>query len=47
MDLVFGHSAELRAIAETYAYDGAEETFVRDFADAWEKVMKLDRFELG
>jgi catalase-peroxidase len=46
VDLIFGHHAELRAIAETYAYDGAEETFVRDFADAWEKVMKLDRFEL-
>jgi len=46
VDLVFGHSAELRAIAETYAFDGAEETFVRDFADAWEKVMKLDRFDL-
>jgi len=46
VDLVFGHSAELRAIAETCAYDGAGATFVRDFADAWEKMMKLDRFEL-
>ncbi|MDP2498115.1 MAG: catalase/peroxidase HPI [Candidatus Palauibacterales bacterium] len=46
VDLTFGHSSELRAIAENYAYEGAEETFVRDFADAWEKVMKLDRFEL-
>jgi catalase-peroxidase len=46
VDLVFGHSAELRAIAETYAFDGAGETFVRDFAEAWEKVMKLDRFDL-
>jgi len=46
VDLVFGHSAELRAIAESYAYDGAGATFARDFADAWEKVMKLDRFDL-
>jgi catalase-peroxidase len=46
VDLVFGHSAELRAIAETYAFEGAEQTFVRDFAETWEKVMKLDRFEL-
>jgi len=46
VDLVFGHSAELRAIAETYAFDGAEERFVGEFARAWEKVMKLDRFEL-
>jgi prephenate dehydrogenase len=29
-----------------YAFDGADATFVRDFADTWEKVMKLDRFEL-
>jgi catalase-peroxidase len=47
VDLVFGHVAELRAIAEAYACDGAEEKFVRDFADAWEKVMKLDRFDLA
>ncbi len=46
VDLVFGHSAELRAVAETYAFDGAGETFARDFAEAWEKVMKLDRFDL-
>ncbi|MFW6193443.1 MAG: catalase/peroxidase HPI [Gemmatimonadota bacterium] len=46
VDLVFGHVAELRAVAETYAFDGAEGRFVRDFADAWEKVMKLDRFDL-
>jgi catalase-peroxidase len=45
-DLVFGSNAELRAIAETYAADDAEEKFVRDFVDAWSKVMKLDRFDL-
>ncbi|MFB6347064.1 MAG: peroxidase family protein, partial [bacterium] len=46
VDLVFGSNAELRAIAETYAEADGEETFVEDFADAWEKVMKLDRFDL-
>jgi len=46
VDLIFGHNSELRAIAETYACDGAEEKFVRDFVDAWSKVMKLDRFDL-
>ena len=46
VDLVFGSHAELRAIAETYAADDGEETFVRDFVDAWSKVMKLDRFDL-
>lgn len=46
VDLVFGSNSELRAIAEVYAYDGAEEVFVHDFVDAWSKVMKLDRFDL-
>ena len=45
-DLIFGSNAELRAIAETYAADDAEEKFVQDFVDAWSKVMKLDRFDL-
>ncbi|RDI71404.1 catalase/peroxidase HPI [Halopelagius longus] len=47
VDLVFGSNAELRAIAEVYAADDAEEEFVRDFADTWNKVMKLDRFDLA
>ena len=46
VDLIFRHNAEFRAIAETYAYEGAGETFVRDFLKAWDKVMKLDRFDL-
>ncbi|WP_407330044.1 catalase/peroxidase HPI [Congregibacter brevis] len=46
VDLVFGSNSELRAIAEVYAYDGAEEVFVHDFVEAWSKVMKLDRFDL-
>jgi catalase-peroxidase len=45
-DLVFGANAELRAVAEVYAHDGAGEKFVRDFVAAWDKVMNLDRFDL-
>lgn len=46
VDLVFGSNSELRAVAEVYAFEGAEEKFVQDFAAAWAKVMELDRFEL-
>jgi catalase-peroxidase len=46
-DLVFGSNSQLRAIAEVYACDDAQEEFVRDFVAAWEKVMNLDRFDLG
>ena len=45
-DLVFGSNSRLRAIAEVYATDDAEERFVSDFVDAWSKVMRLDRFDL-
>ncbi|MFB6070777.1 MAG: catalase/peroxidase HPI [Halanaeroarchaeum sp.] len=45
-DLVFGSNSRLRAVAEVYGADDGEEKFVRDFADAWSKVMKLDRFDL-
>ena len=45
-DLVFGSNSELRAIAEVYATDDAEEKFVNDFVVAWDKVMNLDRFDL-
>ncbi|MBN1610772.1 MAG: catalase/peroxidase HPI [Polyangiaceae bacterium] len=47
VDLVFGSNSQLRALAEVYACDGAEQKFVRDFVAAWSKVMNLDRFELG
>ncbi|GIW71854.1 MAG: catalase peroxidase [Planctomycetota bacterium] len=47
VDLIFGHHAQLRAVAEAYAADDAQEKFVRDFARAWAKVMHLDRFDLG
>ncbi|MFC7224914.1 catalase/peroxidase HPI [Halalkalicoccus sp. GCM10025322] len=46
VDLVFGSNARLRAIADVYAADDAEEKFVQDFVDAWGKVMHLDRFDL-
>ncbi|GGV21962.1 catalase/peroxidase HPI [Streptomyces spectabilis] len=45
-DLVFGSNSELRAVAEVYASDDAEEKFVKDFVAAWAKVMDLDRFDL-
>ncbi len=46
-DLVFGSNSELRAIAEVYGCDDAQQEFVRDFVAAWEKVMNLDRFDLA
>jgi catalase-peroxidase len=46
VDLVFGANSELRALAEVYASDDAEEKLVRDFVAAWDKVMNLDRFDL-
>ena len=47
VDLVFGSNSQLRAIAEVYACDDGQETFVRDFVAAWDKVMSLDRFDLS
>ena len=47
VDLIFGSNSELRAIAEAYAFEGAEEAFIRDFVAAWTKVMTLDRFDLA
>ncbi len=46
VDLVFGSNSELRAVAEVYATEDAEAAFVRDFIEAWTKVMNLDRFDL-
>jgi catalase-peroxidase len=46
VDLVFGSNSQLRAISEVYASDDSKEKFVRDFVAAWDKVMKLDRFDL-
>ena len=44
-DLVFGSSSQLRAIAEVYGCNDAQQAFVRDFVAAWNKVMNLDRFD--
>ncbi|MFB9645836.1 catalase/peroxidase HPI [Microbacterium terregens] len=46
VDLLFGSNSELRAVAEVYASDDAQQKFVRDFVAAWGKVTELDRFDL-
>lgn len=46
VDLIFGSNSELRALAEVYACNDADEKFVHDFVSAWTKVMELDRFDL-
>lgn len=47
VDLIFGHNSQLRALAEVYAQDDAQDKFVRDFVKAWTKVMNLDRFDIN
>ena len=47
VDLVFGSNSQLRALAEVYACNDSQGTFVRDFVAAWTKVMNLDRFDLA
>lgn len=47
VDLVFGSNSILRAYAEVYAQDDGHEKFVRDFVNAWTKVMNADRFDLN
>ena len=47
VDLAFGSNSQLRAIAEVYACDDAQQAFVGDFVAAWNKVMNLDRFDLA
>ena len=46
VDLVIGSNSQLRAIAESYASADSAEYFLRDFINAWVKVMMLDRFDL-
>jgi catalase-peroxidase len=46
VDLVFGANSELRAVAEVYGSDDAQDKFVQDFVAAWAKVMDLDRYDL-
>jgi len=47
VDLVFGSNSQLRALAEVYGQDDAQEKFVKDFVAAWNKVMNADRFDLA
>jgi catalase-peroxidase len=46
VDLIIASNSELRAIAEVYASNDAREKFFLDFANAWSKVMELDRFDI-
>ena len=46
VDLVFGSNSQLRALAEVYGCADSQEKFVRDFVQAWVKVMNLDRFDV-
>ncbi len=46
-DLVFGSNSQLRAIAEVYGSNDAQQKFVSDFVAAWTKVMNADRFDIA
>jgi catalase-peroxidase len=46
VDLVFGSNSILRAYSEFYAQDDNKEKFVKDFVQAWVKVMNADRYDL-
>ncbi|HYF45265.1 MAG TPA: peroxidase family protein, partial [Acidimicrobiales bacterium] len=46
-DLVVGSHSQLRAIAEVYASADGGAKFVKDFVLAWDKVMNLDRYDIG
>lgn len=46
VDLIFGSNSQLRSLAEHYACDDSKPYFVRDFVNAWAKVMSNDRFDL-
>ncbi|MBS1913993.1 MAG: catalase/peroxidase HPI, partial [Bacteroidetes bacterium] len=47
VDLIFGSNSQLRALAEVYGCEDSQAKFVHDFIAAWNKVMNLDRFDLG
>ena len=47
VDLIFGSNSQLRALAEVYGSEDAQEKFLHDFVAAWNKVMNLDRFDLA
>ncbi len=46
VDLIFGSNSILRSYAEFYAQDDNQEKFVRDFINAWVKIMNADRFDI-
>jgi len=47
VDLIFGANSQLRAIAEVYGCEDSAEKFVHDFVAVWDRVMKLDRFDVA
>jgi len=47
VDLVLASNSILRGIVEVYSFDDAKERFARDFVDAWDKVMMLDRYDVS
>jgi catalase-peroxidase len=47
VDLIFGSNSQLRAVAEVYGSSDGQKKFVHDFVAAWNKVMNLDRFDVG
>ena len=47
VDLTFGSSSQLRALAEVYGCEDSQAKFLDDFVAAWNKVMDLDRFDLA
>ena len=47
VDLIFGSNSQLRAIAEVYACEDAQNKFLHDFVSARNKVMNADRFDLA
>ena len=47
VDLIFGSNSQLRALAEFYGCEDSKQQFVKDFVEAWVKVMNLDRFDLA
>lgn len=44
VDLLFGSNSILRSYSEFYAQDDNKERFVKDFINAWVKVMEADLF---
>ncbi len=45
-DLVFGSNSQLRSVVDVYAGSDGHKRFVADFANVWDKVMMLDRYDV-